>query len=135
MKKIQFTLLVILLALSACSSKKPATKENTNPNLIISDPAKKLEAIAGNEFKIVIDSNPTTGYHWEIVGKLDASVVKFISKEFKGSEPVMPGSGGRDIFTFKALKTGQTLITLEYYPPSNDPVEPQQTVSFTVTVK
>jgi len=127
-----FLLIAILLA--ACS-RGATTETPAAPNLDISDPAKILEAAAGSEFKIVIDSNPTTGYHWEIIGDLDANIIEFVSKDFKGSEPVMPGSGGVDVWVFKAVGAGETHITLGYYPPSNDPVEPQQTVTFTVTVK
>lgn len=134
MKKKLFTLLVITLVLSACSGKSTGAEEE-KPIMNISDPAKNLEASAGNEFKIIIDSNPSTGYHWEIVGDVDKSIVEFISKDYRASEPVMPGSGGVDVFIFKALKPGETHITLGYYPPSNDPLEPQQTATFTVTVK
>lgn len=133
MKKLLIFLFIATL-LAACS-RGVATEAPASPNLDISDPAKILEAAAGNEFKIVIDSNPTTGYHWEIIGELDANIVEFISRDFKGSEPVMPGSGGVDIWAFKAVGAGKTHITLGYYPPSNDSVEPQQTVTFTVTVK
>ncbi len=35
----------------------------------------------------------------------------------------------------KSLEAAAAHITLGYYPPSNGPVEPQQTVTFTVTVK
>ena len=134
MKKL-LTFLFIVILLSACSRRSATEEPTVTPKLIISDPAKKLEAAAGNEFKIIIDSSPTTGYHWEIVGALDVNVVEFISKDFKGSEPVIPGSGGVDIWVFKAIGAGKTNITLGYYPPSNDPVEPQQTMTFTVTVK
>ncbi|MBI5946449.1 MAG: protease inhibitor I42 family protein [Chloroflexi bacterium] len=134
MKKI-LTSLIFAILLSACAVTGATEAPTTAPQFEISDPAKILEAAAGSEFKIIIDSNPTTGYHWEIVDELDANVVEFVSKDFKGSEPVMPGSGGVDVWTFKALSAGKTHITLGYYPPSNDPVEPQQTVTFTVTVK
>ena len=133
MKKI-LTFLFITILLSACS-RSIATEEPAIPVLDISDPAKILEATAGSEFKIIIDSNPTTGYHWEIIGEVDANIVEFISKDFKGSEPAAPGSGGVDVWVFKAVGAGETHITLGYYPPSNDPIEPQQTVTFTVTVK
>jgi inhibitor of cysteine peptidase len=134
MKKIM-TLLFITALISACSRASVTEAPTAVPQLNISDPAKNLEATAGNEFKIIIDSNPTTGYHWEIVGELDANVIEFVSNDFRGSEPVIPGSGGVDVWVFKAVAAGETQITLGYYPPSNDPVEPQQKVTFTVTVK
>ena len=127
--------LSITAFISACSLAKATEAPTTVPQLQISDSAKILEASVGNEFKIIIDSNPSTGYHWEIIGEVDKSVVEFISNEYRADEPVMPGSGGVDVWVFKAIAIGKADITLGYYPPSNDPVEPQQTVTFTVTVK
>jgi inhibitor of cysteine peptidase len=130
------TFLFIATLLTACSREKGTEEPAVNPQFNISDPAKNLDAAVGNEFKIIIDSNPTTGYHWEIVGKLDSNVVEFVSKDYKStSNPNLVGGGGVDTFVFKALKAGETKITLGYYPPSNDSVEPQQKVTFTVTVK
>jgi inhibitor of cysteine peptidase len=117
--------------LTACGSRVDSQKNN----LVISDPAKNLEATAGNEFKIVLDSNPGTGYHWELDEEPDGTIVQFVSNEYVADEPVMPGSGGRDVWIFKAVKPGEVHITLSYYPPSNDAVGPQQKVTFTVTVK
>ena len=134
MKRI-LTFFTIAMLLSACSLAGATEEPTVVPQLNISDPAKILEASAGNEFKIIIDSNPTTGYHWEIIGEVDAGVVEFVSRDFRGDEPVAVGSGGVDVWAFKAVAAGETHITLGYYPPSNDPVEPQQTVTFTVTVK
>lgn len=138
MKRILFATLGFALLLSACGS---ADKSN-NPQATEAsgdkpnDPQVALETSEGKEFKVVLESNPSTGYHWEIVGELDAKVVEFVSKDFKNSSSSpMPGSGGRDTFTFKAVGAGQTTITLGYYPPSNDPVEPEKTETFTVTVK
>ncbi|MDP1545063.1 MAG: protease inhibitor I42 family protein [Anaerolineales bacterium] len=128
MRNILFLFVVSILALSSC-------KSVGDDIFKISDPAKQLEVEAGNEFKIIIDSNPSTGYHWELVDELNESVVKFVSREYRAGEPVAPGSGGVDVWVFEAVAAGQADITLGYYPPSNDPVEAQQIVTFTVTVK
>ena len=71
MKKF-LTFLFIAALLTACS-RGIATEKPVAPQLNISDPAKNLEAAVGNEFKIIIDSNPSTGYHWEILGDVDKS--------------------------------------------------------------
>jgi len=67
---------------------------------------------------------------------LDHNVVKFVRTDYiSTSDPNLVGGGGLDIWTFKATNSGKTEITLGYYPPSNDPVDPQQTTTFTVIVK
>jgi len=132
MKKLFTALFFAALTLTACGGKSTASPVD---ELVISEPGRSIEVIAGNEFKIVIESNPSTGYHWELIGDLDDRVIQFISNDYRASEPVMPGSGGADVWVFKAIEAGETTITLGYYPPSNDPVDPQQTITFDVTVK
>jgi len=66
---------------------------------------------------------------------LNENKVQFVSKECNADGPVLPGSGGQDVLGFEAMNVGKAHITLLYYPPSNDPVIPQQKVKFTVTVK
>ncbi|MCX6056966.1 MAG: protease inhibitor I42 family protein [Chloroflexi bacterium] len=127
MKRIFFITLVLIFLLSACGSA---------PDLQVSDSQKVIEVNAGKEFNIVLEANPTTGYHWAIVGELDPNVVGFVKNEYTStSDPNLVGGGGVDIWTFKALSAGETQITLGYYPPSNEPVDPQQTVTFTISVK
>jgi len=124
MKKIfPAIVLVLLVILSAC------TPTQTNPDQII-------ETSPGKTFQIIIDSNPTTGYHWEIVGELDKNVVEFVSKEYQStSAPGMVGGGGLDTWTFKAIAVGEATITLGSYPPSNTTTDPAQTQVFNVSVK
>lgn len=129
MKKILLLIILLSLSLAACGAKDKSA-------LKISDPQQPIEVGAGQEFSIVLESNPTTGYHWGIVGDLDQNVVKFVKNEYTStSAPNLVGGGGLDVWTFKTVNTGQVQVTLGYYPPSNDPVDPQQTTTFTVVVK
>lgn len=88
----------------------------------------------GSEFKIALESDSSTGFHWAWVEKLDEAVLPFVSNEFKGVETPMPGSGGLEISAFKSVSAGEAKITLGYNSPSNEPTGPQQTAAFTVTV-
>ncbi|MBI2331997.1 MAG: protease inhibitor I42 family protein, partial [Chloroflexi bacterium] len=47
-----------------------------------------------------------TGYHWEFVGEPDGNVIEFVSSDYKADEPVLPGSGGVEVWTFKAVSAG-----------------------------
>jgi inhibitor of cysteine peptidase len=126
MKKIiPFLLLAIMLV--ACSS-KPAGP---------TDPEQAIEVRPGEEFTLILQANPTTGYHWEIVkGSLDENLVQFVNQEYQSSsDPGLVGGGGVDLWTFKALKPGETKITLGYYPPSNTPTDPEQTQTFSLKIK
>ncbi len=128
MKRALLAAFIFILPLMGCNGK--------SSTLQITDPQQSLEATAGSEFTIVLESNPTTGYHWDIVGELDQSVVTLVKNEYVStSDPNLVGGGGLDVWTFKAIDAGEAQITLGYYPPSNDPVDPQQTQTFTVIVK
>jgi inhibitor of cysteine peptidase len=132
--------LVLFVSLFACSTFTPAQEATPTPNPAaggtrpaLTDPAQPIEVQAGETFHIVVDSNPSTGYHWEIVGELNG--VEFVSRDYTADEPVAPGSGGVDVWTFNAVSAGQAQITLGSYPPGVDGGEPEQTVTFDVTVK
>jgi predicted secreted protein len=128
MKRILYVLFVLVFLLSACSGGKADLKPT--------DPETAIQAQAGREFTIVLESNPTTGYHWDIVGELDGAVVEFVSQEYQStSAPGLVGGGGLDVWTFKAVGAGEATITLGHFPPSNDPVDPAETQTFTVNVK
>lgn len=128
MKKILLIMIFASLSISACGGRTSALK--------VSDPQLPIEVSAEQEFNIVLEANPTTGYHWAIVGELDQNMVQFVKTEYTStSDPNLVGGGGLDVWTFKSVKTGETQITLGYYPPSNDPVDPQQTTTFTVVIK
>lgn len=128
MKKIYVLLSVAILSF-ACLTLNPNTETT-----ITTDSAQPIEVQAGETFNIIIDSNPTTGYHWELVGELDADVLQFVSHDYKADEPVLTGSGGADVWTFTAVSAGQVQITLGSYPPS-DASTPEQTVVFNIIVK
>jgi len=130
MKRILIATIVFASLVSGCASR------GAGSSLQITDPQQPTEVAAGKEFTIVIESNPSTGYHWDIVGDLEQGKVELVKQEYTStSQAGMAGGGGVDVWTFKAVGAGETEITLGHYPPSNDPVEPARTVTFTVIVK
>lgn len=141
-KKLLKSILYLALSaslLAACSTSSPTQEAEPTVNPAgstrpaLTDPAQPIEVQAGDVFHIVVDSNPSTGYTWKIVGEL--SGVESVSSEYTADEPVIPGSGGVDVWTFNAVSAGQTQITLGSFPPGADVTEPAQTVTFNVVVK
>ena len=129
--------LVLFVSLVACSAPAQDATPTQNPAAgstrpAITDPAQPIEVQAGETFHIVVDSNPSTGYHWELVGEL--SGVELVSSEYTADEPVAPGSGGVDVWTFTAVAAGSTQITLGSFPPDANVTEPEQTVTFDIVV-
>ena len=141
MKK-YIALLFLTALLAGCVAPTPTSIANPtvnpaagNTRPALTDPATPIEVQAGETIHIVVDSNPSTGYHWEFTSELDMNVVEFVSSDHTADEPVMPGSGGVDVWTFKAVAVGQTQITLGSYPPDTSVTEPEETITFDIIVK
>jgi predicted secreted protein len=140
MKRIYFLLIVtILLTSCATSSFTPTptllpTGETPNPLPEPSDPTQLITVPTGGTFDIVLPSNSSTGYRWNLVEELDANIIQFVSQNYMAGQPIQPGSGGVDVWTFSTLNAGDTTIVLGYYPPGND-TEPEEVVTFSIHVE
>ena len=140
MKTIYFLLIASILLASCASSSPtptptlPPTAETSNTLLEPTDPTKPVTVKAGETFELVMPSNPSTGYHWNIIPELDENIVQFVEQNYTGEQPVMPGSGGVEVWTFRAVSAGDTTVALGYYPPSN-PDEPDEVITFSIHVE
>ena len=130
----------ILLTACATSSSTPTATlppppvETESTVLEPTDHTQLIVVTAGETFDLVLPSNPSTGYHWEIVPELDATIVEFAEQNYFADQPVAPGSGGMDVWTFRAISPGDTTIVFGYYPPDND-ADPEETVTFSIHVE
>ena len=139
--KRSLSLLVLTILLSGCASSSftptptlPPTAETPNSLPEPTDPTQLITATAGETFDIVLPSNPSTGYHWNIIPELDANLIEFVGQDYLAEQPVKPGSGGVDVWTFRAVNAGDTTLALGYYPPDNE-TDPEETVTFSVHVE
>jgi inhibitor of cysteine peptidase len=139
MKRICVVMLVATL-LTGCAA-SPSTSTPTLPPTAETpttlpeptDPTQLITVKADDIFNLVLPSNPSTGYRWEILSELDETIVEFVEQNYFAEEPVMPGSGGMDVWTFRAVSAGETTIVLGYYPPGNDS-DPEEAVTFSIRV-
>ena len=65
----------------------------------------------GDIFEVVLDSNPSTGYRWEV--DFDTEFVKLEEKSYMPLSSKF-GGGGREQFRYLSLKHGKTTITMQY---------------------
>ena len=140
MIRISFSLIAILL-LSGCATLSftptptlPPTAETPSTLLEPTDPTQLVTVNAGETFELVVPSNPSTGYRWNIVPELDENIVQFVEQGYDAEQPVIPGSAGVDVWTFRAVNAGDTTVVLGYYPPGN-PNEPEEVVTFSIHVE
>ena len=86
-----------------------------------------IAATVGVPFSITLDSNPTTGYSWDLATALDPNVVDLLHHSYQRSGGAM-GAGGTEIWTFEPLCAGFTTIVLRYRRPwePNNPTDRQE---------
>ncbi len=65
----------------------------------------------GDSFILSRDSNPTTGYAWQ--AQFDDELLELVETKFEPSSEAI-GAGGVESFEFRALKQGDTEITMVY---------------------
>jgi inhibitor of cysteine peptidase len=102
-------------------------------------PPSSLEIYTADRFIFSIESNPSTGYTWQVAPGLNENVVKLSSQEYiatpSTTTPPPVGVPGKDKFAFTAIGAGHATITLNYVRPWETDVDPEQTVVISVTVK
>ena len=141
MKRIHLVFIAAIL-LSGCATSTaiptvttlPPTEVTPNSLPEPTDHTQLITLKAGETFDLVVPANSSTGYHWKIMSELDVNLVELVTEEYLSQQPVMPGSGGVDVWTFRGISPGDTTIELGYYPPSNEE-QPDETVTFSIRVE
>jgi inhibitor of cysteine peptidase len=128
------TLIATLVAVSACSSVLGAMAPN-EVQVDNSYTGKEVEIAQDGILTITLESNPTTGFAWEVKDIANKDIVEFMSNEFQSSENGLIGGGGAEVWTFKALAQGKTTITMEYSRPWEGGEKAERTFFLTVVHK
>ncbi|MDD5594457.1 MAG: protease inhibitor I42 family protein [Candidatus Margulisbacteria bacterium] len=85
-------------------------------------------------FKVELASNPTTGFMWQIDKKPDSRLVRSIGSTYEAPKTKLVGAGGRELWTFKALKPGKTTIAFKYVRSWEKNVPPAETRVFDIKI-
>jgi inhibitor of cysteine peptidase len=83
---------------------------------------------------IRLESNPTTGYHWEVV-EIDSSILQQLGESEFQPDSELVGSPGKETFRFVALLAGEVDLRLEYRRPWEEGVDPLETFVLHVVVR
>ena len=93
-----------------------------------------VDVSVDDDFTISLESNPSTGYSWELAGPLDDEVVVALGSDHQPGEGSAVGAAGQQLFRFQAVGQGSTTIGLQYVRPWEEGVAPAKTADFTVNV-
>lgn len=126
-----FLMTAVFLGLLACSSATP--KELS---VDIASAGKEVTLATGGTLTITLESNITTGYSWNETADIgDKTVMQQTDHKYQPPGTPIPGAGGVEIWTFKALKTGKSTISMGYARPFEPGVAPVKTFTLNVVVK
>ena len=113
MKKL-ILFLVPILFLNGCSLVTPQL-----PQIVIGDKNKNFEFAVDQQFQVVLPSNQSTGFQWQ-VDDITSSVLEKVSNEYQLSDKYaanIVGAGGEEIWTFKVLQVERSHIVMKYRRP------------------
>lgn len=124
--------LVILLLTMAMANSQGTTNmsEKTEEYL---NPGEPIKVKAGRIFAIRMESNPTTGYSWQLSKALDNKII-LVTNAYIPPDSKLCGAGGHEVWAFKAIGEGPTDISMKYVRPWEKD-QPARTNVFTVIVK
>jgi len=117
------------LLLLACSS---AQKE---VSVDASYTGKEIEVAVGSSLIVTLESNPTTGFKWELTRGADDAVLELVDYKFEAPESTLIGAGGKEVWVFKALKKGRSIISMKYRRPWERSIKAAKTFVLEVIVK
>jgi len=129
---------VVLLSLVACSSAAEQAQVSVDIDDFMEQKhiSKEVEVAVDGSLTVTLGSNQTTGFKWELAEITDESVLEYVDDEYVPPEDTgVVGAGGKEIWTFKALKKGTTEVSMEYSRPWEGGEKAEWTFVLTVVVK
>jgi inhibitor of cysteine peptidase len=98
------------------------------------DAGTTIQLRAGEQLRIALSGNPTTGYSWELAST-DEKVLKSLGQpEYKSGSQAL-GAGGMFTFTLQAVAPGTTAVQLVYRRPFEKNVAPAKTFEVKAVVQ
>ncbi|QJR15992.1 protease inhibitor I42 family protein [Usitatibacter palustris] len=119
---------------------------NPDPvTVTLADSAAPVELIVGQELRLRLESNPSTGYAWAVAKtSKHGGRIRIVKQkgESKYEAPPAPADGkpvvgaqGVEVWTFTAAKPGSQQLKLEYRRGWEKDVAPAKTATFKITVR
>lgn len=79
--------------------------------------ATRISARTGDSITITLVSNPTTGYQWKLREPPDSSIIALTGSAYLPDATGLVGSGGREVYSFRAAGEGTARLTFVYLRP------------------
>lgn len=95
---------------------------------------KMLKVASGSTWTILLPSNKTTGYSWQLASLPTPASVENVSHKYEASTAGLPGAGGDERWTFHAVRQGETTLSFTYARPW-EKNNPAKTLSINISVQ
>jgi predicted secreted protein len=129
-------IIILSISLAACSSPDVEISVNSAELLIYKEINQEVEAETGDTIRVMLGSNPSTGFQWEEPVISDVIVIRQKGEsEYIPAKEQIPGVGGNEAWSFNALKAGTSIITMKYSQPWDGGEKGVWRYTLTVTVK
>jgi len=123
--------LILTMAMAAYTQGTTNMTDKTEEYL---NPGAPIQVKAGQNFTIRLQSNPTTGYGWQLSKALD-NKISLVTNAYIPPDSKLCGAGGHEVWTFKAIEQGQAEISMKYVRPWEKYQPPARTNVYAVMVK
>lgn len=97
------------------------------------DNATTIEVLRFRTIKLTLETNPTTGYGWQLISPNDRKVLRLYYSKYRPSTTKLLGAGGNEEWKFRAMAAGTTTIKLIYLRVWERSTPPAK--EFTITVR
>jgi inhibitor of cysteine peptidase len=121
-----FLLLIFSLLPVYANAEKISLEQSTCP--------REVTLKTGDELELTLPGNPTTGYTWEKVAGDDKILVQQGDYKYTPDTKLI-GSGGKFVFSFKAVAAGETVLRFQYQRTFEKNIPPVKIFEAIVIVK
>jgi len=121
--------LAVVIVLAACAQGSAAPLELTQK-----DSGSTQALAAGQELRITLDANPTTGYMWAVDGAVPPQLEQAGEPEYTAESNAI-GAGGTEVWTFTGKTSGKGTLRLKYWRSFEPTATPAGTFEVTADVK
>lgn len=97
--------------------------------------ARPIKANVGDEFVILLDSNKTTGYEWQLASPINGNMLKLLKSEYMPGPTNRTGAPGKEEWSFMALNPGDTVISFKYVRPWEKSIKPAREKSLDIIIQ
>jgi predicted secreted protein len=133
------TTLLCATALAACSTIQAAEPLGATCDQLRATPAVQQSGTlaVGSDVKIVLCSNPSTGFSWDEPRLSDAGVLTLVDRTYQAPGASLPvvGAAGGEVLTVRGLAAGTSTFSVRYSQPWAGGTKAEWTYTLWVTVQ